>query len=257
MNIQLIYSLIAGISIGGVAGYLGSLMLQKRMSLAAGPLSHLAFPGVALAIVYGFDISLGAFPFIILGAVFIWILENKTKVPMDTLTALVFTVGVGASFLFLPIEEAEQALVGNISSIGPLETTLTFLFSLGIFFLIKSKMREMMIIGVSEDLAQIEGISVKKNSLIFIFSLAIIVALGVKLVGALLTIALVSIPAASAKNLSWSLKSFTVFSFLFGILAPLFGISFAKLFAMPAGILTILISAVFFLVTVFFQKNDR
>jgi ABC-type Mn2+/Zn2+ transport system permease subunit len=114
-----------------------------------------------------------------------------------------------------------------------------------------------MIIGVSEDLAQIEGISVKKNSLIFIFSLAIIVALGVKLVGALLTIALVSIPAASAKNLSWSLKSFTVFSFLFGILAPLFGISFAKLFAMPAGILTILISAVFFLITVFFQKNDK
>lgn len=257
MTSQLLYSLIAGISIGGVAGYLGSLMLQKRMSLAAGPLSHLAFPGVALAIVYGFDISLGAFPFIILGAFLIWMLQSKTKVPVDTLTAIVFAVGVGASFLFLPIDQAEEALVGSISHVGSGEAVITFVLSLLIFIIIKIKMREMMIIGVSEDLAQVEGISIVKNNLIFILSLALIVALGVKLVGALLTIALVSIPAASAKNISWSLKSFICFSFLFGMLAPVFGISLAPLLNMPAGILTILISAVFFLVTVFFQKNDR
>jgi ABC-type Mn2+/Zn2+ transport system permease subunit len=67
MDDQLLMSLISGIFIGGAAGYLGSLMLSRRMALVAGPLGHLTLPGIALALMYGFDVSLGAFPFVILG----------------------------------------------------------------------------------------------------------------------------------------------------------------------------------------------
>ena len=70
---QLFLSLICGILIGGTAGYLGTLMLSKRMALVAGPLGHLTLPGIALALIYGFDVSLGAFPFVILGTIFIWL----------------------------------------------------------------------------------------------------------------------------------------------------------------------------------------
>lgn len=255
MNLQLLYSLIAGISIGGAAGYLGSLMLQKRMSLAAGPLGHLAFPGVALALIYGFDISLGAFPFIILGVVLIWILESKTKVPTETLTAIIFASGVAVSFLFLPIDQAEAALIGNISVVGFWGVLIAFVLSLAVFLIIKRTMRQMMIINVSEDLAKVEGINIKKYNFIFLFSIAIIVSLGVKLVGVLLTAALVSIPAATAKNISWSLKSFTYFSLFFGIMAPIIGLGVYKFTGLPVGILIILTSAVFFLISVFFQKN--
>jgi len=40
MDTQFILSLITAIFIGGVAGYLGSLMLTKRMALIGGPLGH-------------------------------------------------------------------------------------------------------------------------------------------------------------------------------------------------------------------------
>ena len=60
MSGRVLLSLTAGVFIGGLAGYLGSLMLSKRMALVAGPLGHLAVPGVALALVYGFDPSIGA-----------------------------------------------------------------------------------------------------------------------------------------------------------------------------------------------------
>ena len=255
MTSQLLYSLVAAISIGGVAGYLGSLMLQKRMSLAAGPLGHLAFPGVALAIIYGFDVSLGAFPFIILGIIFIWLLENKTKVPTDTLTAIVFASGIAISFLFLPIHEAEEALVGNISQVGFWDMIVTFVLSLFVFLTIKSIFRKMTIINVSEDLARVEGINIKKYNFIYLLSIALIVALGVKLVGALLTVALVSIPAATAKNISLSMRSYSGFSFLFGVLAPIVGIIIFKITNLPAGILIILASTVFFLISMFRQRE--
>jgi ABC-type Mn2+/Zn2+ transport system permease subunit len=176
-------------------------------------------------------------------------------VPIDTITAIVFASGVAVSFLFLPIQKAEEALVGNISSISGMEVLVIFLLSLFIFIVIKKITREMMIISVSEDLAKVEGINIKKYNLIFVLSLAIIVALGVKLVGALLTVALVSVPAAIAKNISWSLASFVYFSFFFGIISPIIGISLASFLNMPAGILTIIISSVIFLISVFFQRK--
>ena len=138
MNDQFLSSLISAIVVGGVAGYLGSLMIQKKMALIAGPLGHLAFPGVALALLYGFDISLGAFPFIILGILFIWILEIKTKLPTETLTAIVFAFGVSVALIFLPLEEAESALAGNIANIGWQNTIITLLLSLIVFIITKT-----------------------------------------------------------------------------------------------------------------------
>ncbi|PLX20943.1 ABC transporter [Candidatus Parcubacteria bacterium] len=255
MEINLIYSLIAGISIGGVSAYLGSLMLQRRMSLAAGPLGHLAFPGVALALLYGFDMSLGAFPFVVLGIVLIWLFENKTKLPTEALTAVVFASGVALSFLFLPIDKAEEALVGSISNINLTEMLATMFISMGVLLLIRYIYREMTIMSVSEDLASVEGINTKKYNFFFLLSISIMVALGVKLVGALLTAALVSIPAATAKNISGSMKSYIMFSVLAGILSSIIGIFIYKTTYLPAGILIILTSASFFLVSLFFVKK--
>jgi len=67
MNSQFLFSLISGIFIGGAAGYLGSLMLTKRMALVGDALGHVALPGMGLALIFGLDISFGAFLFLLLG----------------------------------------------------------------------------------------------------------------------------------------------------------------------------------------------
>ncbi|TRZ79685.1 metal ABC transporter permease [bacterium] len=255
MTNQLFLSLISGIAVGGVAGYLGALMLQKRMALVAGPLGHLAFPGVALALIYGFNVSLGAFPFIILGIFLIWLLEIKTNIPTEALTALVFATGVSVSFLFLPIEEAETALIGNITSIGWQEALITILLSLVVFGVVKKIFSQMILINISEDLAKTEGINIKKYNLIYLLSIAVIVALGVKLVGVLLTAALVAVPAATARNLSKSMKKYVFLSIFFGILAPIIGLIIYKITDLPAGVLIIISGAVLFLLSMFFKDK--
>jgi len=111
---QLIFSLISGGFISGVAGYLGTLMLSKKMSAVADPLAHLAFPGVALALIFGFNLTLGVFPFVVLGVISIWLLEEKTKLPLENLAAIIFAAGVGTTLLFLPIDKAEEAIMGII-----------------------------------------------------------------------------------------------------------------------------------------------
>lgn len=246
---QFLLSLTAGIFIGGAAGYLGTLMLSRRMALVAGPLGHLTLPGIALALLYGFDVSLGAFPFVILGIILIWLVEIRTKLPMEALTAVVFASGVAIAFLFLPIDQAETALVGDISKIGFLDALITSVLCLFLFLLIKKLYSKIILINISEDLAKSEKVKVKKYNLLYLVAIAIIVALGTKVVGGLLTAALVAIPAAASRNLSKNLFQFSLFGLLFGVVSSFFGIILFKATGFPAGPLIIIVSTFFFLVS--------
>ncbi len=251
---QFILGLIGGVSIGATAGYLGTLMLQKRMALVAGPLGHLTLPGIALALLYGFDVSLGAFPFVILGIILIWLLEMRTKLPMEALTAVVFASGVALAFLFLPIEQAEAALVGDISQVSFWGVTVTVILCLSIFLVLKKIFSRLLLINISEDLAKVEGINIKKCNLLYLGCIAVIVALGAKLVGGLLTAALVAIPACAASNLSKNMRRYRFLAPLFGALSTVSGIFLFEFFGLPAGPTMILSATLIFLVSLIFKK---
>src|SRR4030042_438984 len=161
MDYQFPLSLVVGIFIGGAAGYFGSLMLSRRMALVAGPLGHLTLPGIALALIYGFDVSLGAFPFVIFGIVLIWLFEMRTKLPMEALTAVVFASGVAITFLFLPIGQAEVALVGDISRVKFEEAVISVIITIFLSVVIKKIYRKVVLINISEELAKSEEIDIK------------------------------------------------------------------------------------------------
>ena len=254
---QFFISLITGIFIGGVAAYLGTLMLSKRMTLMVDPLGHLALPGAALALIYGFNLALGAFPFVVLGLILIWFLEIKTKLPTEALTAIVFSSGVAISFLLLPIEQAELALVGDVSQIGFYEGIISILIIIFVFWVIRRIYSKMVLINVSEDLAKSEGINVEKYNFIYLFLIAIIVALGVKMVGGLLTAALVAIPASTARNLSKNLSQYTLGAIILGAASSFVGILLFQITKFPAGPLIIITNALIFLLSIVFKNKEK
>jgi ABC-type Mn2+/Zn2+ transport system permease subunit len=229
-------------------------MLSKRMALVAGPLGHLTLPGIALALMYDFDVSLGAFPFVILGIVLIWLFELRTKLPMEALTAVVFASAVAIAFLFLPVEQAETALVGDISRVSFGETVISAVVALILLLIIENIYPKMVLINISEDLARSEGINVKKYNLMYLGLIAVIVALGVKMVGGLMTAALVAIPASTARNLSRNMSQYAFGAMTIGSASSLAGIFLFKLTGFPAGPLIILVSTLIFLASIFFKR---
>ncbi len=249
-----VLSLLSGVFIGGSAAYLGSLMLSRRMALVAGPLGHLTLPGIALALLWGFDISLGAFPFVILGVVLIWLLEMRTNLPMEALTAVVFASGVAVAFLFLPLDQAEAALVGDIAKTRVGDTALVVVASIAVMVAVNRAYPKLILGNVSEELAAAEGIDVRRYNLLYLFLIAVIVALGVKMVGGLLTAALVAIPPSAARNIGTNLKQYTVGATTIGVASAAFGIVLFRLTGFPAGPLVVLVSAAVFLITLPFAK---
>jgi len=252
--VQFILSLMMAASVGGVSGYLGSLMLSKRMALSAGPLGHLTLPGIALAFLYGFDVSLGAFPFVILGIIFIWLFHMRTKLPMEALTAIVFATGVAITFMFLPEEKTVSALIGDISQISPSATAITVILCFIIFLSTRNIFSKMILASISEDLAKVEGIDVRKDNLVYLGCIALTVAFGVRIVGALLTAALVAIPACASRNLSTNLNQFSYGAMALGSLASIVGVVVFWLTGMAPGPMIIMASTSFFLISMAFVR---
>lgn len=243
----LMLSFTTALFIGAIAGFLGSLMLTKRMALVGGPLGHLALPGVAIALIYGVDIFWGGLASIALGIFIIWLLSLASKLPLEALTAVVFAAMVALGFLILPLEQAEAALIGDITQVNFFDALLAVVLAGTIFTLIKKIYPKLVLAGISEDLAKSEGVNVNKYNLIYLGAIALVVAMEVKIVGILLTAALMAIPAAAAHNLSRSLNQYTWWSLALGATSAVVGLALFLVTGLAAGPLIIIVSTLFFL----------
>lgn len=257
MTNEFLLSLIAGISVGGAAGYLGSLMLTKRMALVGDALGHVALPGMGLALLFGFNASFGAFLFLLLGIFLIWLLEIRTSLPTEALVGVVFVASLAAGFLIVPEPELLEALFGDISRVSFEMALASVFFSLLIFLVIRRIYRKLILSSISGDLAKSEGVSAKKQNLIYLLLIAAVVALGVQVVGALLVGALLIVPAAAARNISKNLRSYALWSIGLGMASSFLGALLFRFTGLPAGPMIILAATSFFLLSLALKnKND-
>ncbi len=156
MNNQFLFSLISGIFIGGAAGYLGSLMLTKRMALVGDALGHVALPGMGLALLLGLNVSFGAFVFLLFGIFLIWLFEIKTSLPTEALVGVIFVASLAVGFLIVPELELLEALFGDILKVSFDMALVSAIFSILVFLVVKSIYPGMILASISNDLAKRE-----------------------------------------------------------------------------------------------------
>ncbi len=254
MNNVLILQLIVGTLIGLSSGYIGSFMVLRRMSLVGDALSHVALPGIAVAILLNINPFIGAFAALVLAILGIWALEKRTELPSETLVGIFFTLSLALGLLLTPEPDLLEALFGNIAKISIFDAILTGVFTILIFLVITRISKGLMLSIISKDLAKSLKININKINLIFLLLVAVVVALGLKVAGTVLTGSLVIIPAAASKNISLGLSRYTTVSAIFGGLSAFVGILVANYFHLTAGPIVILAGGVVFLVTLLFKK---
>ena len=253
MSINLL-SLLTTVFIGGVSGYVGSLMVTKKMALAGDVLSHVALPGVGLAVIYGINVSLGALTSLILGVFLIWAMELRTGLPSETLVGIVFVLSLAVGFLITPETEILEALFGNISKIYVSDAVAAIVVSVLIFLLIRKIYPKMMLAYVSEDLALANNVKIQKYNLIYFLAIAVIIAFGIKVAGSLLMSALIIIPAAASKNISRSMLEYSYLAMFIGAVSAALGVLLSEIISWPVGPVVILVNAVIFGGSLIFKR---
>ena len=192
------------------AGLVGSVALMKRMVLASDVISHLALPGLGLAFLLKVNPLVGGGTTLFLGTLLVWQLQRKTGLATDATIGVIFAASLGIGALVTPQEDLLEALFGNVQklSLGGF-----LLGSAGVFLVVAfiAQMKDGLILNLfSPDLAEATGVKVARLDLGFLLVFSLTVLIGLRFMGALLSSALIIIPAATSRQLTDRMIQFVV-----------------------------------------------
>ncbi len=246
MNETLLLTILVGAVVGAVSGYIGSIMVLKRMALVGDALTHVALPGMAIALAINANPLVGAFITLTLVIVGIWYLEKSSGTYPEALVGVFFTASLALGVLLTDELELLEALFGSLENTTTVSGLITISLSLLVFLTIKRISKGLIISTISPEIAQTTGINVARTNLIYMLMVGLIVSLGIKFVGTLLMGALVIIPAVAARNITRSMNEYFLMSATFGAISAIVGISVSALVELPVGAMVVLISVVFY-----------
>ena len=96
--------------IGIASGSIGPFVLLEHLALAGDALSHVAFPGIAIALAYSIDPFWGVLVSLILAAYVVWAIRAKTQLPGDALIGILFTASLAIGVLTIPNQDIIESL---------------------------------------------------------------------------------------------------------------------------------------------------
>lgn len=237
------------VTTAAAAGLVGAYALMRRMTLAADALSHVALPGIGVALLLGIAPLAGAAAALLLGAWIVWALEHRTGIATETVLGVVFTVALAVGALLTTGEELIDALFGAPGPPGPVEWRVGVLGAAAVTAFAVIARHRLVVTLVSRDIALTAGIRVRRLELAFLLAFALTVALGLRYLGVLLMGSLMIIPAATARRLARGLTGMLVWSGAVAMAATIAGMALAARAGLETGPVIVLVAAVLFGVT--------
>ena len=222
-------ALIAGVGIAIIAGPLGCLVIWRRLSYFGDTLSHSALLGVTLAYAFSINITLSVFIISSVVAILLINLQKRTKLAGDSLLGLLAhsTLAIGLvliGFLSSIRFDLMGLLFGDILAVTTDDIALAWIGGIIILGILYFIWKSLFSATVNYDLAAAEGMRPEISNLIFTLLLAGVIALSIKMIGALLITGLLLIPAAIARNLSNNPKQMIIIAILAGIASVVLGL---------------------------------
>ncbi len=247
--------------IGPLLGGIGTMVVTKRLAFFSQAVGQAAMTGVALGILLGEPYTspyASLFGFCILFGLLMNFTRGRTKMSSDTVIGVFLSISlaVGACILLyvtagVNIHILESILFGSILTVSDIDMNVLLVVAV-ICTMVSIPFYNRLLLGsFNSSLAHVRGVKVVLMEYMFVLMITVITVASLKIVGAVLVEALFIIPAAAARNISKSIRSFTAFSILFSTLACLLGVVIPLEFniAVPSGGAIILVASFFFLIT--------
>ncbi len=254
---------LAGIGVSLAAAPLGCFVVWRRMAYFGEATAHAAMLGVAISLTFEFSILAGAILISLIMASSVTILEGRSLF-LDTLLGVAGHSSIAAGLVIVSFISGVRIdlmayLIGDILAVSNMDLLMIWIGVGIIFSLVIWRWSPLLLVTMSEDLASASGYNPKKENFVITLSLAIVVAVGIKVVGVLLIIALLIIPAASARSVASSPESMGIIAAIIGILSSILGLNSAYLFDTPTGPSIVCVASLFFFilvtVNVFFKNK--
>jgi ABC-type Mn2+/Zn2+ transport system permease subunit len=243
------------IGMAAAAGLVGCFAVMRRMSLASDALSHVALPGIGLALALHLHPVVGGLAALIVGTVIVWGLERQTRISAETVIGVVFSLALAIGTMLATGDELVDALLGAPGGLGGWEIALGLAGAAAVVAFVLAQRHRLVVALVSSDLARTCGIRVDRLELLYLLAFALTVALGLRYLGVLLMGSLVIIPAATAKHLARSLDGMFAIAVGVAVACTVAGEILAPLLRAATGPVIIALAALVFLASLPVQRR--
>lgn len=250
-------ALIAGLLASVGCGVMGTYVVVKRIAFLAGGIAHSVLGGMGVALYFGYDPLTGALVAAVAAALLIGWVRLQWKVQEDTLIGALWAIGMAVGILFIAKTPGYQTdlisyLFGNILLV-PRES-LWFMVALDALLLsiVGAYHRQFLAVVFDEELARLRGIPVTFFYLLLLVSVAITVVLLIQVVGLILVLALLTLPAAVAGHYVHSLGAMMLLATLLGSAVSTLGLALSYGPDLPVGPTIILLAGALYIVSALF-----
>ena len=250
----LVRALLAGIGLALVTGPAGCFIVWRRLAYFGETIAHSALLGVALAILIDFNLTIGIFVTASMVVLVMFYLESRDTLPTDTLLGLLAHGGLALGLVILSFfpnmrVDLQALLFGDILAVSRADLAVIWIggaLALGVLCLI---WRPLLAATVSADLAKVAGMNPDRARLVFGIFLAGVIAAAIKVVGVLLIVALLVIPAATARRFASSPERMAIGAAAAGSLAVAGGLYASANLDTPSGPSIVVVALALFVVT--------
>lgn len=233
-------ALAAGIGIVLPAGPLGCFMVWRRLAYFGTTLAHGALLGVAAALWLQIDPMFGVIGICLVISVGLALLDNQGDLAGDTMMGVIAHSALALGLVAIALHEAGRAdligyLFGDILAVSSAQVLLIFAVAVGLCVVLFFTWSALLAETVSPDLAKVNGLPTVALRITLTMMTAVLIGLGIKLVGLLLIVSLLILPAASARRLAATPEQMAFWAVALGILAVALGLAGSVLWDLPTG----------------------
>ncbi|GAA1805279.1 metal ABC transporter permease [Nesterenkonia flava] len=252
-------SVLTAAVLGLMGGIIGVFISLRRAGLVVHGIAEISFAGAALFLLLGFNVVAGSAVGAVAAAALIGVLSIKDR-EVSAVTAVLMPFGMGLGILFLSLYQGRSAnqfglLTGQIVGVDDVQTRTLVSVAVLISVVLVLIWRPLLFSSVDPDLAAARGVRVSTLSIVFMVLLGLAVAMSVQVVGALLVLSLLVVPAAAALKVSHRPLTVVLLSMAFGVFSAVAGIMIAIMGTIPISPYITTISFLIYLVCLFIGRG--
>lgn len=252
-------ALLAVLLISPAFALLGTMVVGKHMAFFSDVLGHSALTGVALGVLCGVsDPFWVMLVFVVALALGVNLFKGLTQASSDTILGVFFAMVVALGVVILSkgggFNKFTAYLIGDILVVTPAQiAALAGLCALVILYWMKYG-NDLLLLSVHPVLARSRGVNVVLTEAVFVVILAVVVASAIRLVGILMINSLLILPAAAARVMAGSVRSYTVLSMVISMVSGVVGLIVSYYWGTASGATIVLFCAGFYLAAVFWAR---
>ena len=260
-----IYALIVGVLIALCSSLLGVTLVLKRYSFIGDGLSHVAFGAMAIATVLKLTSNtILVMPVTIIVAVLLLRNGSKSMLKGDAAIAMLSVTSLAFGYMIMNVFSTSANVSGDVCStlfgstsiltLDKTEVIICIVLSVVVIALFILLYNKIFAVTFDETFCRATGVPAGRYNFLIAVIIAVIIIMGMNLVGSLLISALIVFPALAAMRVSGTFKGVVILSAIFSVICALVGMIISILCSTPVGATIVAMNLAVFIVAWFVGK---